>query len=96
MRVGPLEVDPSQGVAKADGHPLTLTTTEFKLLHHFACYPGKVFDRNNLIEAAMPESDALERVVDVHIGNLRRKLEAQGYDGIIQTVRGMCFRLAAE
>ena len=96
VRAGPIEVDPSQGVAKVNEYALELTTTEFKLLHHFACYPGKVFNRNDLLEAVMPESDALERVVDVHIGNVRRKLGAHGYDDLIQTVRGMGFRLAVQ
>ena len=94
VRVGPVEVDLAQGSAKVDGHTLELTGTEFKLLHHLACYPGKVFSRLELLEAAMPESDALERVIDVHLGNLRRKLHAYGYGDLIQTVRGMGFRLA--
>ena len=96
VRVGPIEIDLSQGIAKIDEHMLELTTTEFKLLYHFASYPGKVFNRNDLLEAVMPESDALERVVDVHIGNVRRKLAVYGYHDLIQTVRGMGFRLAVQ
>lgn len=94
VRAGAIEVDLEQGSAKVDEQVLDLTGTEFKLLHHLACYPGKVFSRVELLEAAMPESDALERVIDVHLGNLRRKLEMHGHGDLIQTVRGMGFRLA--
>jgi two-component system, OmpR family, response regulator AdeR len=94
LRVGPLEVDPIQATAKVSGNVLELTPTEYKILHHFATYPGRAFSRTELLDVAMPESDALERVIDVHIGNLRRKLEHQNFPDLIQTVRGMGFRLA--
>jgi len=42
----------------------------------------------------MPESDALERAVDIHITNLRRKLREAGADSPIETVRGLGYRLA--
>jgi two-component system response regulator AdeR len=94
VRAGPIEVDPSRAQAGIGGTKLELTSTEFHLLLHFAQHPGKVFSRSELLEAAMPESDALERVIDVHIGNLRRKLSRAGWSDVIETVRGMGFRLA--
>ena len=93
VRVGPLEVDPLQGTVVVEGHSVELTATEFRLLHHFAQHPGRIFNRGDLFEAVLPESDALERVIDVHIANLRKKLEGAGASDQLQTVRGMGFRL---
>jgi two-component system response regulator AdeR len=93
VRAGPIEVDPGRALASAGGTRLELTGTEFRLLQHFANYPGRVFSRSELLDMAMPDSDALERVIDVHIGNLRRKLAAAGVEEVITTVRGMGFRL---
>ena len=96
LRAGSIEVDASRALAVAGGVRLQLTTPEFRLLQHFAAHPGRVFSRQELLEAAMPESDALERVIDVHIGNLRRKLSGAGTGDAITTVRGMGFRLDVE
>lgn len=95
VRAGVIEVDPVRALASVGSTKLELTGTEFQLMLHFAQYPGRVFSRQELLEAAMPESDALERVIDVHIGNLRRKLAAAGWKDVIETVRGMGFRLVA-
>ncbi len=96
VRAGPIEVDASRALALAAGERLQLTSTEFRLLQHLTANPGRVFSRQELLETAMPESDALERVIDVHIGNLRRKLAQAGVDEVITTVRGMGFRLDVE
>ncbi len=93
VRVGPLEVDLLQTTAELDGHALELTATEFRLLYHLAAHMGRTFSRAELLEAVLPESDAYERVIDVHLGNLRKKLEAEGGSGLLQTVRGVGYRL---
>jgi two-component system, OmpR family, response regulator AdeR len=93
LRVGPLEVDLTQLRASFDGIDLALTVTECRLLARLATPPGRVFTRAELLEAALPESDALERVVDAHLKNLRRKLEEAGANGAIETVRGAGYRL---
>ena len=93
LRIGPLEIDPLQMVATANGQPLALTVTEFRLLAHLAEQKGRIFSRIELLEAVLPESDALERVMDVHIGNLRRKLDTQEASYLLQTVRGVGFKL---
>lgn len=80
-------------VAKVDGYALELTPTEFKLLHHLAQTPGRAVSRSELFEVTLPESDAYERAVDIHITNLRRKLRDAGADGLIETVRGLGYRL---
>jgi two-component system, OmpR family, response regulator AdeR len=94
-RVGPLEVDTRQVIATLAGTRLDLTPTEFKLLERLACEPGRAYSRAELLEAALPDSDALERVVDAHLKNLRRKLESGGAPELLETVRGIGYRLWA-
>lgn len=96
LRVGPLEIDGEKVVARLMGVRLELTPTEFRLLETLARTPGRAFSRAELLEAALPDSDALERVVDVHLKNLRRKLEAAGGAGLLETVRGVGYRLWVE
>lgn len=75
-------------------HPLDLTPTELLLLMTFLKSPYKAFTRQALLEACLPESDALERVVDTHIYNLRKKLEATGQSDLLINVRGIGYRFA--
>jgi two-component system response regulator AdeR len=96
MRVGPLEIDSEKVVARLGPGRLELTPTEFRLLETLARTPGKAFSRAELLEAALPDSDALERVVDVHLKNLRKKLDAAGVGEMLETVRGVGYRLWAE
>lgn len=91
--VGRLRVEPEHGRALYDGTELPLTATEFRLLAAMAASPGRLFSRADLIERALPESDILERTLDSHLKNLRRKLAEAGANGLIVTVRGMGFRL---
>ena len=93
LRVGRVEVDAYHVSATANGRPLTLTPTEFKLLHHLAKTPGRAVSRWELLEATVPESEALERAVDSHLKNLRQKLAEAGVEGAIQTVWGVGYRL---
>jgi two-component system response regulator AdeR len=98
VRVGPLEVDStahvaSVEVAKQGRVRLDLTLTEFRILAHMARAPSRVFSRAELIDACFPESDALERTVDSHASNLRRKFDAVGATGYFESVRGVGYRL---
>lgn len=72
---------------------LKLTPTEFKLLVHLAQSPRRVFSRSELLEACLPESDALERTVDSHMSKLRKKIEETGISGTPSVVRGAGYRL---
>jgi len=98
LRVGPLEVDEIAHVAfvevaKRGRIRLDLTLTEFRILAHMARAPSRVFTRAELIDACFPDSDALERTVDSHASNLRRKFEAAGATGYLEGVRGVGYRL---
>ncbi|EYB67362.1 two component transcriptional regulator [Deinococcus phoenicis] len=95
LRVGPLEVDRRAARARVNGQPLSLTPAEFRLLAHLAQVPGRACTREELLAAALPESDALERVVDAHLASVRRKLDAARAGELLHTVRGVGYRLEA-
>lgn len=94
LRVGPLEVDTYSMVARINGGALNLTPTEFRLLRHLALTPGRAVGRPELLAVAMPESDALESAVNVHLKNLRHKLDERGAANLLVTVRGLGYRLS--
>lgn len=108
LRAGRLEIDTESYVAsvrgatdatdaanKASKTQLALTLTEFRVLTHMAKWPNRVFTRAELIDACLPGGDALERTVDSHVSNLRKKLDKAGAADIITVVRGVGYRLAA-
>jgi two-component system, OmpR family, response regulator AdeR len=94
IRVGKLELDCSGMAAKIDSQRLDLTLTEFRLLEHLARHPNRAFSRAELIDAVIPESDALERVMNAHMSNLRLKLAQVGAETMLETVRGVGYKLA--
>ncbi|MFW2072495.1 efflux system response regulator transcription factor AdeR [Acinetobacter gerneri] len=72
---------------------LNLTLTEFNILKLMLQSPNKVFTRSELIEKCMPEKTTLDRTVDSHISNLRKKLEQKGALGYFINLRGVGYRL---
>lgn len=96
-RIGPLTIDPESRYVSVEGGlgsiSLDLTKTEFRLLSHMARHPSRVFERSELVDACLPEGDALDRTVDTHVSNLRKKLTAAGADGMLAGVRGVGYRL---
>lgn len=94
VRRGDLVMDFIRHEASIDGRPLNLTAIEFKLLGVLAREPGRVFSRAQLIDRALGYDYAgLDRTVDVHILNVRRKLEP-GVRGssYIKTVYGAGYK----
>ncbi|WP_343641847.1 response regulator [Roseateles sp.] len=96
LRVAPFEIDLENHVATVEvqgqPQPLALTLTEFRLLAEMARHPKRAYSRAELLEACLPEGDALERTVDSHISKLRKKLEDLGIDGVPASVRGVGYR----
>jgi DNA-binding response OmpR family regulator len=90
---GRLTVDLAAREARASGRAVPLTPREFALLETFARAPGRAFTRAELLDRAFGDDPALERTVDVHVKNLRRKL---GRAVRIETVFGVGYRLAAD
>lgn len=97
LRVGPLEIDLEAFRVSVDTGSgprlLALTLTEFRLLAHLARMPRRVSSRGELLQACLPESEALERTVDSHLSKLRRKLEEAGVHGLPVSVRGVGYCL---
>ena len=73
--------------------PISLTQTEYSIVCRMAHAPQRAFSRAELVDACLPEGEALERTIDSHISNARRKLEAAGISGFMETVRGVGYRL---
>lgn len=96
LQVGDLEMDYVRHEVHIQKQPVDLTPKEFKVLEIMIREPGRVFSRNDLLENAFGFSyEGLERTVDVHIMNLRRKIEANPARPIyIETVYGVGYRLA--
>ena len=86
-----LYIDPSRHLVKVDGVPVTLTTTEFKLLSLLARNAGLVFSRYDIVNEVRGE-DAIvtDRAVDAQMVGLRKKLGDRA--SFIETVRGVGYR----
>ena len=97
LRVADLELDRLRHRASRGGRPLDLTPREFRLLEYFLQRPDAVVTRTELLEKVWDLSfDPGSNVVDVHVSNLRGKLEEGGRPRLIQTVRGVGFALREE
>ena len=95
ISIGDLEIDTWARVARVAGRDMALTPTEFKLLETLGNSPGRVFTREELLARAFgPGYDGLDRTVDVHITNLRKKTEADQRPRYVHTVHGVGYRLA--
>jgi DNA-binding response OmpR family regulator len=80
-----------------EGHPVSLTPHEYALLKALMSHPGRVFTRDELLNHIYPHGEAvvIERVVDVHIGKIRQKIEPNpSQPNYILTVRGIGYRFA--
>lgn len=97
MTVGTLIIDQSAHAAfvvRGEGRdPIPLTQTEYLIVVHMARTPQRAYSRSELIDACLPEGEALERTIDSHVSNARRKLHAAGIEGFLETVRGVGYRL---
>jgi len=96
VRAGELVIDTGSYRVEVEDRPVHLTPTEFGLLRALAENPGHTLTRLELIEKGLGYSyEGLERTVDSHIKNLRKKLEDSGGADLIETVFGVGYRLAA-
>jgi DNA-binding response OmpR family regulator len=96
LRRGELCVDLDTRQVFIGAREVPLTTTEFRLLIKLMQAPGRAFTRTELVACALGEErDALERTVDAHVMNLRRKLEVdRAHPRFILTVFGVGYRFA--
>lgn len=94
---GDLVLDPEKRKVTLRGHPVLLTPHEFNFLRTLMTEPGKVFTRDELLTRLYPREDVavIDRVVDVHIGKLRQKIEKEPSNPrYILTVRGVGYQFA--
>jgi DNA-binding response OmpR family regulator len=97
LRLAELEVDEDSREVRVDGAVVDLTRTEFDLLAALASRPGRVLQRETLLrEVWQTDWEGNLRLVEAHMSNLRRKLQAAGLSSPeIRTVRGVGYRLVA-
>lgn len=94
LRYGPIELDRLKHKVRVKGTKLDLTPKEFHLLEHFLLRPEEVVRRTELLEKVWDmHFDPESNVVDVHVGNLRRKLGRSHEDALLYTVRGVGYVL---
>ncbi len=97
LQYGPIALDRSQHRVVVSGQRLELTPKEFHLLEYFLQHPEEVVRRTTLLEKIWDmHFDPESNVVDVHLGNLRRKIEEAAGTTLLQTIRGVGFALRME
>jgi DNA-binding response OmpR family regulator len=93
---GHLEIDTVRRAVLRDGEPVELTPNEYKLLLALAAYPGRAYSRFELVNRVQGyDYEGYERTIDVHVKNLRKKIEPDpSRPRYIETVTGVGYRLA--
>ncbi|MFB3815706.1 MAG: winged helix-turn-helix domain-containing protein [Terriglobales bacterium] len=94
IKVGDLEIDTGAMSLKVRGKPVTTTATEFRLLDYLARHPGRVFTRDQLLDAVWRDTAFVTpRSVDVYVRRLREKIERDPEQPLyLRTVRGAGYR----
>jgi DNA-binding response OmpR family regulator len=94
LHFGDLEVSPEAGEVRLRGEMVPVTRTEFQLLCELADHPGRVLSRQQLLQRVWGYDGGDERLVDVHVGRLRQKIEDDsGAPQHLVTVRGLGYKL---
>lgn len=98
ISLGEVTIDHGRHMVKVGGREAELTPTEFDLLTVLMRHPGRVFTRLQLLEMVQGYAyEGYERTIDVHIKNLRRKIEPQPHEPrYILTVHGVGYKFAEE
>ena len=98
LRAADIQLDRSTRAVSVNGQDVELTPSEFELLAAFLTEPGRVFSRLDLLDQIQGDAyDGYERTIDVHIRNLRAKIEPEPRQPqYIQTVYGVGYRFSGE
>ncbi len=97
LRFAHVTIDPDSHEASVAGRSLALTVTEFQVLLALAQNAGRVLTREQLLEKVWgPDFYGNDRVVDVYVGQVRRKLQKAAPRSLIQTVRGVGYKFVDE
>jgi two-component system, OmpR family, copper resistance phosphate regulon response regulator CusR len=94
LQVADLTLDPATRVATRGHRQITLTTKEFAVLEALMRKPGRVLSRETIGEKAWDDNfDPGSNVIDVYIARLRRKVDGDGDEPLLHTIRGVGYRL---
>lgn len=94
LEVGDLSLDPQSREVWRDGSRMDLTAKEYAILEYFMRRPNAVVTRTMLGESVWDyEFDGISNIIDVYVRRIRRKIDREGQDSLIQTVRGAGYRL---
>ena len=97
IEVDGLRLEPQTFRATGNGQQLKLGPTEFKLLHYFMRHPDRVLSRSKVLDGVWGDHVFIEeRTVDVHVLRLRKALAPFDAQHLVQTVRGMGYRLSTQ
>ncbi|CAO5235616.1 Transcriptional regulatory protein TcrA [Frankia sp. AgKG'84/4] len=94
LRAGPVQLDPAAHRVQVAGAPVDLSAKEFALLHLLARHPDQVLTRTFITDHVWDDAfDATSNIVDQYVRYLRRKIDPPDGDSLIETVRGVGYRL---
>ncbi len=94
ISVGDIVIDIDKHTVQRDGLDISMTSLEFDLLKLLARHPDRFWSRERIFSRVWPtNADPETNVVDVYISRLRRKLDRSGEDSVIETRRGVGYRL---
>lgn len=97
IEIAGLVLDPNRQLLIAKGEVITLSPSEFKLLHFFMTHPNRIYSRRQLLDLVWGDHVFIEeRTVDVHIRRLRKGLESAKLAKLIETVHGCGYQFLPE
>ena len=96
LTFGPIELNTMERVVTIDGEEVELTLKEFGMLEYFLRRPNEVVNREDLLAHLWDFNyESFSNVIDVHVKNLRRKIDRGNGESMLETVRGIGYRLRA-
>lgn len=96
LQVGELTLNTATRIAGRGAREITLTTKEFAVLEVLMRHAGEVLTREHISEHAWDQNyDPFSNVIDVYIGRVRKKIDGEGEQPMLETIRGAGYRLAA-
>ena len=91
---GPLSLDPARHRCRKDGVELDLTPREFEVLRYLLVHQEETVTKQELLDHVWGDNDAADHnVVQVYVSSLRRKIDTEGQPSLIETVRGVGYRM---
>lgn len=97
LSVGDLVIDPAARTCSRAGRPIELTAKEFSIVEFLAARPGEVVSKGDLLDHAWDSAyDGDPNVIEVHISNIRRKIDKPFRTDSLRTVRGAGYRLVPD